>query len=275
MKIGVADYGINVWDGGLFDIEERLEGLKSIGYEGTERLVATSASEAPLAEVAEDGGPRRTHVVGEQNALAQRPLAEWLVRLHPREQRCPEIGLRVDERSEGADHRIRSEHPTEPEVFTLEAITARSLLDGVRLSTRGGTGDVGNCQVLDREPTVKLVPTDQDVEARTIPVQLFIVLRGVHDPRLRLNDHGAQGIFEAVRRHGRHAMGEVVGRLGHEPITQRNPPEILEISKRALAEAGEIGTDPAVDLGVVDLESTRVDQHRELLRDAVGAARER
>lgn len=46
MKIGVADYGINVWDGGLFDIEERLEELKSIGYEGTERLVASSASDA-------------------------------------------------------------------------------------------------------------------------------------------------------------------------------------------------------------------------------------
>lgn len=46
MKIGVADYGMNVWDGGLFDIEHRLEGLKNIGYQGTERLHAPSPSSA-------------------------------------------------------------------------------------------------------------------------------------------------------------------------------------------------------------------------------------
>lgn len=46
MKFGIADYGMNVWDGGLFDIEARLEGLKAIGYEGTERLVASSTSDA-------------------------------------------------------------------------------------------------------------------------------------------------------------------------------------------------------------------------------------
>ena len=46
MKFGVADYGMNVWDGGCFDIEERLRGLKRIGYEGTERLTAVSASDA-------------------------------------------------------------------------------------------------------------------------------------------------------------------------------------------------------------------------------------
>mgnify|MGYP001582736671 FL=1 len=46
MKFGVADYGMNVWDGGCFDIEERLAGLKKTGYEGTERLSITSASDA-------------------------------------------------------------------------------------------------------------------------------------------------------------------------------------------------------------------------------------
>ena len=46
MKFGVADYGMNVWDGGLFDIAERLEGLKGIGYEGTESLVAPSPGDA-------------------------------------------------------------------------------------------------------------------------------------------------------------------------------------------------------------------------------------
>ena len=45
-QFGVADYGMNVWDGGSFDIEERLIGLKKIGYDGTERLTAVSASDA-------------------------------------------------------------------------------------------------------------------------------------------------------------------------------------------------------------------------------------
>jgi sugar phosphate isomerase/epimerase len=46
MKFGVADYGMNVWDGGCFDVEARLQGLKAIGYAGTERLVAADASDA-------------------------------------------------------------------------------------------------------------------------------------------------------------------------------------------------------------------------------------
>ena len=46
MKIGVADYGMNVYDGACFDIEHRLARLKEIGYEGVERLSATSADEA-------------------------------------------------------------------------------------------------------------------------------------------------------------------------------------------------------------------------------------
>ena len=46
MKIGVADYGMNVWHGGLYDIEGRLESLRSIGYDGLERLEATGPSDA-------------------------------------------------------------------------------------------------------------------------------------------------------------------------------------------------------------------------------------
>ena len=46
MKFGVADYGMYVWDGGSFDTEERLEGLKGIGYDGLERLEAISADDA-------------------------------------------------------------------------------------------------------------------------------------------------------------------------------------------------------------------------------------
>ena len=46
MKYGVADYGINVYNGDLYDLEERLTMLKSIGYDGLERL---SASETAFA----------------------------------------------------------------------------------------------------------------------------------------------------------------------------------------------------------------------------------
>ena len=46
MKFGVADYGMNMWDGGNFDYEARLLELKQIGYEGLERLHAVSADDA-------------------------------------------------------------------------------------------------------------------------------------------------------------------------------------------------------------------------------------
>lgn len=46
MKIGVADYGLNVWHGELYDIEERLRDLQGIGFDGTERLEALSPADA-------------------------------------------------------------------------------------------------------------------------------------------------------------------------------------------------------------------------------------
>ena len=46
MKIGVATYGMGVWEGGTFDLKQRLKDLKDIGYEGIERLPAHSASDA-------------------------------------------------------------------------------------------------------------------------------------------------------------------------------------------------------------------------------------
>jgi len=45
-KIGVADYGMNVWDGGAFDPEERWVELRRIGYDGVERLYAASEADA-------------------------------------------------------------------------------------------------------------------------------------------------------------------------------------------------------------------------------------
>ena len=46
MKFGIADYGMNVWEGGLYDIDARLRDLKSIGFDGTERLEAVSEAAA-------------------------------------------------------------------------------------------------------------------------------------------------------------------------------------------------------------------------------------
>ena len=47
MKIGIADYGLNVWDGGgCFDQQERWRRLAAIGYEGVERLTAISGEHA-------------------------------------------------------------------------------------------------------------------------------------------------------------------------------------------------------------------------------------
>jgi len=48
MKFGVADFGMNVWDGGCYDLETRWEALREIGYDGIERLPAVSAEEAVL-----------------------------------------------------------------------------------------------------------------------------------------------------------------------------------------------------------------------------------
>jgi sugar phosphate isomerase/epimerase len=46
MRFGVADYGMNVWEGGSFDVESRWAGLLSIGYDGIERIYALSAEDA-------------------------------------------------------------------------------------------------------------------------------------------------------------------------------------------------------------------------------------
>lgn len=45
MKYGVADYGMNVWFGANYDLEDRLLKLKEIGFDGIERLEGTDAAE--------------------------------------------------------------------------------------------------------------------------------------------------------------------------------------------------------------------------------------
>ncbi|MBO4303695.1 MAG: TIM barrel protein [Lentisphaeria bacterium] len=46
MKFGVADYGMNVWEGGCFDLQTRLEELKEIGFDGIERLEFVDTADA-------------------------------------------------------------------------------------------------------------------------------------------------------------------------------------------------------------------------------------
>ena len=52
IKIGVADYGLNVWYGGLYGYHDRLEMLKKLGYDGIERLDVRTHGE--LVEFAAD-----------------------------------------------------------------------------------------------------------------------------------------------------------------------------------------------------------------------------
>ena len=46
MRFGVADYGLNVWYGGLYDLESRLVNLRELGFDGIERLEANSSGDA-------------------------------------------------------------------------------------------------------------------------------------------------------------------------------------------------------------------------------------
>ncbi len=46
IKVGIADYGVNQWEGALYDYRDRLTMLKEIGFDGIERLEAKNAAEA-------------------------------------------------------------------------------------------------------------------------------------------------------------------------------------------------------------------------------------
>ena len=46
IKVGVADYGLNVWYGNMHDYEWRLAMLKELGFDGIERLEAANADRA-------------------------------------------------------------------------------------------------------------------------------------------------------------------------------------------------------------------------------------
>jgi inosose dehydratase len=69
MKFGIADYGMNVWDGGCFDYEERWACLKEIGYEGMERLHAANGDDAVTRAA-------RMHKLGMDFATVSAPTPE-------------------------------------------------------------------------------------------------------------------------------------------------------------------------------------------------------
>lgn len=46
MKIGIADYGMNVWYGDCYNYADRWAAIKEIGYDGLERLQPISADDA-------------------------------------------------------------------------------------------------------------------------------------------------------------------------------------------------------------------------------------
>ena len=46
MKIGVADYGMMVWYGAVYDYGMKMDALKAIGYDGAERINAHTPDEA-------------------------------------------------------------------------------------------------------------------------------------------------------------------------------------------------------------------------------------
>ena len=73
MKIGVADYGMFVWEGGLFDYEQRARDLKAIGYDGMERL--RPATEADALNMA-----ARLNAMGCDFATVEAPTAELSIR---------------------------------------------------------------------------------------------------------------------------------------------------------------------------------------------------
>lgn len=78
MKVGVADYGLNVWYGHLFDYQARLLMLKELGYDGIERLVAKSPAEA--LEISADA--RRLGMdFGTCCGLSERESLRWTVAL--------------------------------------------------------------------------------------------------------------------------------------------------------------------------------------------------
>lgn len=45
-KYGVADYGLKVWYGNFYDYDERIDFVRSLGFDGLERLYTTTAEEA-------------------------------------------------------------------------------------------------------------------------------------------------------------------------------------------------------------------------------------
>ena len=104
IKIGVADYGLNVWYGGMYDYPQRLAMLKELGYDGLERLEAGNQAEA--IEIAADArkmgmdfgtclAPGKMQTIRFSAALGKRYI--WTVSAQgPMEVFCRHVNAQID-----------------------------------------------------------------------------------------------------------------------------------------------------------------------------------
>ncbi len=78
IKVGIADYGMSVWEGGLYDFEERCRQFQQIGYEGIEVICPITESDALLKAA-------QIHRLGMDFTTCQAPSIEntiqWTVAL--------------------------------------------------------------------------------------------------------------------------------------------------------------------------------------------------
>ena len=70
IKVGIADYGLNVWYGNMHDYEWRLAMLKNLGFDGIERLEAANAETAlRYNALAHKMGMKPSHVDNHMGSL--------------------------------------------------------------------------------------------------------------------------------------------------------------------------------------------------------------
>jgi len=154
MQIGVADYGLNVWEGATcLDLKQRLIRLKQLGYEGMERLTAISGEHAlqAAADFAELGmafatvrapGPeasiRWTAALGKRYVWISadgKDFAAFCRQARLQTEACARLGI----------HAALHNHMGTPvetqaqlEVFLAECPAAQLVLDTAHLAAMGG-----------------------------------------------------------------------------------------------------------------------------------------
>ena len=135
MKIGVADYGMFVWEGGLFDYEQRARDLKAISYDGMERL-------RPVTEADALNMAARLNALGCDFATVEAPTAELSIRWaaafrkdYVQAEACERWGLKV-----ALHNHLGSlvEKQDELDEFMRRCPKAALLLDAGHLAVAGG-----------------------------------------------------------------------------------------------------------------------------------------